>query len=199
MSVSFNKAIIAGNLARDPELKYTASGKAVVTITVAVNDYFSQSASFFRVIVWEKMAENVAKYLGRYYLIEGIVVKGKEIGKKIGFPTANIKSPNEVYPKDGVYAVKVGFKGEIFNGACSIGMNPTFDSRSLTVEVFILDVNIETNLYGEHLKIVFIERIRGVRKFDSINELIEQIKKDVIQTRNILNKVKISFREPEFI
>lgn len=73
MSVSMNKVIVAGNLARDPELKYTNSGKAVANFTVAVNDYFSQNASFFRVVVWEKSAENCNQYLskGSPVLVEG--------------------------------------------------------------------------------------------------------------------------------
>lgn len=73
MAVSMNKVIIAGNLARDPELKYTNSGKAVANFTVAVNDYYSQNASFFRVVVWEKSAENCNQYLskGSPVLVEG--------------------------------------------------------------------------------------------------------------------------------
>ena len=65
MAVSVNKVFIAGNITRDPEVRYTGSGKAVATLTVAVNDYFSQEASFFRVVVWERQAENCQKYLSK--------------------------------------------------------------------------------------------------------------------------------------
>ncbi len=73
MAVSVNKVFIAGNITRDPEIRYTGSGKAVTTLTVAVNDYFSQEASFFRVVVWERKAENCQKYLskGSPVLVEG--------------------------------------------------------------------------------------------------------------------------------
>jgi|MTBAKSStandDraft_2_1061841.scaffolds.fasta_scaffold05813_3 single-strand DNA-binding protein len=73
MAVSVNKVFIAGNITRDPEVRYTGSGKAVATLTVAVNDYFSQEASFFRVVVWERQAENCQKYLskGSPVLVEG--------------------------------------------------------------------------------------------------------------------------------
>lgn len=155
------------------------------------------SSTLCRNLIAEGKVKEVSYYLGRYYLIEGIVVKGLQIGNQLGFPTANIKSPNEVYPKNGVYAVKVGYKGNIFDGACSIGMNPTFGRHSLTVEVFIFDFHKE--IYGENLKIVFIERIRGMQKFSSPDELASQISKDINKAKSILQKIRISFKQPEFI
>ena len=155
------------------------------------------SSTLCRNLIAEGKVKEVSFFLGRYYLIEGMVVKGLQIGNQLGFPTANIKSPNEVYPKNGVYAVKVGYKGEILNGACSIGMNPTFGRHSLTVEVFIFDFN--KNIYGENLKIVFIERIRGMEKFSSPEELAAQITKDIDKAKYILQRIKISFKQPEFI
>ncbi len=155
------------------------------------------SSTLCRNLIAKGKVKEVAKFLGRYYLIEGVVVAGKHRGNKIGFPTANIKSPNEVYPKEGVYAVKVAYKGKIYNGACSIGFNPTFNSESLTVEVHIFDFN--QNIYNETLKIVFIDRIRDCIKFSSVNELIENIKNDIKISKEILEKVKISLSHPEFI
>ncbi len=154
------------------------------------------SSTLCRELIAEGKVRDVAMYLGRYYLIEGNVVKGKRLGSRLGFPTANIKSPNEVYPKYGVYAVKAGYKGKIYNGACSIGFNPTFDNCSLTVEVYLLDFQKE--IYNETLKIVFIERIRAMKKFSSIEELKEQIGKDVEKARKILEKISISFTDPHF-
>ena len=160
-------------------------------------DNVTVSSTLCRQLIAKGEVKKVAKYLGRYYLIEGKVVKGKGLGKKLGFPTANIKSDNEVYPKNGVYAVKVGFEGKIYNGACSIGFNPTFDSISLTVEVYILDFN--KDIYNKLLKIVFIERIRDMIKFNSVNELKKQILDDIKKAETILKQIKISFKEPEFI
>ena len=154
------------------------------------------SSTLCRELIAEGKVRDVAMYLGRYYLIEGNVVKGKRLGSRLGFPTANIKSPNEVYPKYGVYAVKVGYKGKIYNGACSIGFNPTFDNCSLTVEVYLMDFQKE--IYNETLKIVFIERIRAMKKFSSVEELKEQIGNDVEKARKILEKISISFTDPHF-
>ncbi len=155
------------------------------------------SSTLCRELIVEGKVGEVADFLGRYYLIEGRVVKGKRMGCKLGFPTANIKSPNEVYPRYGVYAVKVGYKGKIFNGACSIGFNPTFESCSLTVEVHLL--GFKGDLYNETLKIVFVDRIRDMKKFSSIDELKKEIEKDISKADKILNKIKISFSEPQFI
>ncbi len=155
------------------------------------------SSTLCRELISKGDVGTVSDFLGRYYMIEGIIVKGKGIGRKLGFPTANVKSPNEVYPKYGVYAVKVGYRGKIYNGACSIGFNPTFDSCSLTVEVFLFNFN--KDIYNETIKIVFIERIRDMIKFSSVEELKREILSDIEKAKKILENVSISFKEPQFI
>ena len=160
-------------------------------------DGVTVSSTLCRKYIADGKVKEVAKYLGRYYLIEGKVVKGDGRGKLIGIPTANIKSEQEVYPKDGVYAVKVAYKGKIYDGACSIGFNPTFDSERLTVEVHILDFNKE--IYGESLKVVFVDRIRDMKKFKNIEELKKAILNDIEKAKEILKPVKISLKNPDFI
>ncbi len=154
------------------------------------------SSSLCRELISDGKVRDVSKFLGSYYLIEGVVVKGEGIGRKLGFPTANIKSPSEVYPKHGVYAVKVGYKNKIWDGACSLGFNPTFDSVRLTVETYIFD--FDEQIYDQKLKIVFIDRIRDMLKFNSLDELVSEIKCDVEKARAILKDVKISLKEIKF-
>ena len=160
-------------------------------------DGITVSSTLCREYIAEGKVKEVLKFLGRYYLIEGVVVEGKHRGHKIGIPTANVKSEQEVYPKEGVYAVKVAYSGKIYNGACSIGFNPTFDSDRLTVEVHIFDFN--KKIYGEILKIVFIDRIRPMMKFKSVEELKLKIIEDIEKAKEILKLVKISLKNPDFV
>ena len=110
--MNFNKVFIAGNLTKDPEMKYTNSGKAVATLNVAVNEYGSTEASFFRVIVWEKQAENAMKYIskGKPVFIEGRVKtrsyehegQKRTITEIIAQNVQYLNSPNEAKPKEQV-------------------------------------------------------------------------------------------------
>lgn len=117
------------------------------------------------------------KLLGRHYSISGIVEYGNQKGRLIGFPTANIDYKNYFLPKGGVYSVSVSLNGETYKGICNIGNNPTINySLVKKLEVHIID--LDENIYGQELKINFIERIREEMKFSSAKELIEQLEKD---------------------
>jgi len=132
-----------------------------------------------------KIAES-QKLLGRYYQIRGKVEVGRDRGGKLlGFPTANINLYDELRPEIGVYAVTVECKGEKFKGVANIGYSPTFDDNIFTVEVHIL--NFEENIYGQKIRVNFIDRLRNEKKFSNISELSEQIKKDIIKAREILS------------
>ena len=126
--------------------------------------------------------------LGRNYTIEGIVKKGKNIGRKFGFPTANIDviGENKLVPKDGVYAVVVYVKGNMFQGMANIGYKPTISGSSWSVEIHIH--NFSDDLYNEKLKVEFIDRIRDEKRFDSIEALISQIEKDREKSIELLSK-----------
>jgi riboflavin kinase/FMN adenylyltransferase len=133
-----------------------------------------------------KVAES-KKLLGRYYQIRGKVEVGRDRGGKLlGFPTANINLYDELRPKIGVYAVIVECKGENFKGVANIGYSPTFDDYIFTVEAHILD--FKENIYGQKIRVNFIDRLRDEKKFSNISELSEQIKKDIIKARKILSK-----------
>ena len=132
--------------------------------------------------------------LGRCHVIAGRVVHGREIGRTIGFPTANIVTRNEVLPLDGVYAVKVRHNGRLIDGACSIGLNPTFEGGQRSVEVFLLDFS--GDLYGADIELFFVQRLREIRKFSDAEALVQAITHDIAATRNILAGVNQDFLKP---
>lgn len=107
-------------------------------------------------------------------------------GKLLGIPTANINLQDELCPKTGIYAVTVECGGNRFDGVANIGYSPTFEDHEFTVEVHILDFN--DNIYGDMIRVNFIQRIRDEKKFSAISELIEQIKKDIAAAREIFSK-----------
>ena len=124
-----------------------------------------------------------AEALGRPHRVEGVVVHGDGRGRVLGFPTANIAPPMySAIPADGVYAawftvlghgpvVGTVIPGERYQAAVSVGTNPTFSGRTRTVEAFVLDT--EADLYGQHVAVDFVARIRGQEKFDSVDELVD--------------------------
>lgn len=114
--------------------------------------------------------------LGRYFSLNGEVVSGKKIGRTINFPTANLKNNDEIIlPKIGVYYTNVEVNGEIYKGITSVGNNPTVNGKNTTVETHIL--NFDEDIYGKHIKLYFISKIRN-EKFNSLEELKEQLIKD---------------------
>ena len=130
--------------------------------------------------------KKVKKFLGRNWCIEGRVEKGRQLGKKIGFPTCNIDIKNYKIPKIGVYAVKVSFKNKRkLKGIANIGYRPTFNQKKLVLEVNIF--NFSGNLYNKNLSIEFIEFLRGEKKFNGVLNLKKQIKEDCKKARAILS------------
>lgn len=123
----------------------------------------------------------------QYDLLTGIVIQGKQLGRTIGFPTANIK-PNKLFnlPK-GVYGVFVYHGKNRYTGVMNVGERPSFDDGNhLTYEVHILEFN--NNLYGEELTIEIAFFVRNERKFSSLPKLINQLNKDVLYTANRLSE-----------
>jgi riboflavin kinase/FMN adenylyltransferase len=132
--------------------------------------------------------------LGRHFTLEGEVVHGAKRGKKLGFPTANLRTDKELLPKPGVYAVKVRRGEEVLNGVVNIGCNPTFRTEGLSVEVHILDFHQE--IYGECLRLYFVERLRDEMLFPDTSELITAIAADIERARHILEHARIvEYRE----
>ena len=125
-----------------------------------------------------------ASLLGRPYNLAGEVISGSHRGVSLGFPTANIRPDKVLVPPNGVYAVHVLLDGNRHQGALNIGFNPTFADRKLSIEVYIFD--FDENIYGKHLDVLFIERLREEIRFASPGELIVQIDRDIARVREIL-------------
>ncbi|MFC4722647.1 bifunctional riboflavin kinase/FAD synthetase [Geojedonia litorea] len=126
-------------------------------------------------------------YLGYNYFLTGKVVKGKQIGKQIGFPTANIyiKEDYKLIPKNGVYVVKCTLKNELLYGMMNIGTNPTVDGSKQSIEVHFFNFN--RSLYDQYLKVEILERLRDERKFESLEALQLQLQKDQSTALEYLN------------
>jgi riboflavin kinase / FMN adenylyltransferase len=125
--------------------------------------------------------------LGSNYTLTGKVVKGKQLGRTLGYPTANIYVVEDykLIPTDGVYAVYVTYNNKIFKGVLNIGKRPTIEGKDRTIEVNIFDFDKE--IYGENLSISFEKKIRDEKKFDSLDALKAQITIDTISAKHILN------------
>tara|TARA_B110000971_G_scaffold55555_1_gene56499 strand:- start:155 stop:1063 length:909 start_codon:yes stop_codon:yes gene_type:complete len=139
------------------------------------------SSSLIRKMIFKGQVSQVKKLLGRPWCVEGEVIKGKQRGRTIGFPTCNIKLNSYTLPKLGVYSVEVLINNSKKRGIANIGYRPTFNGKSLLLEVNIY--GIKKNLYKEVLKISFIKFIRAEKKFKNINQLKAQIKKDIINSK----------------
>ena len=120
----------------------------------------------------------VNKNLSKDYFIQGKIIEGKKLGRELGYPTANLDYSKEiVIPKDGIYKTNSIFRSKNFLSITSIGNNPTFNEKIKTIETYIIDFN--KNIYGENLKIIFKDYIRGQIKFENKEDLITQMNKDL--------------------
>jgi riboflavin kinase/FMN adenylyltransferase len=136
------------------------------------------SSSLIRAMLRLGKVEEAARLLGRNYEVAGRVVKGKGRGGAIlGIPTANIRPANELLPGTGVYAVRALRAGRNLLGAANIGACPTFENGEFSLEVHLLDFS--GDLYGEDLQVEFVARLRGERRFPSIEALAAQIHADI--------------------
>lgn len=116
-------------------------------------------------------------YLARPYQIRGSVIYGHQRGRNMNFPTANLElSYNYLIPIDGVYLTQANVRGKKYFALTNIGTNPTFENKERKIETYILDFN--ENIYGENISIEFLEFFRGDFKFNSVDELINQMNKD---------------------
>ena len=149
------------------------------------------SSSSIRRSLKEGQIEEAREGLGYNYFVEGTVVSGYQVGHRLGFPTANLQpdSPDKLIPANGVYAVHVTINGCVYGGMLNIGHRPTLNNGTeRSIEVHILDFN--KDIYQQPIRISFIRCLRNERKFNSLNELAEQLRKDEIQVRDILSTDK---------
>ncbi|GGK41983.1 bifunctional riboflavin kinase/FAD synthetase [Nocardia camponoti] len=171
-------------------------GFAVDGVTLLGEHAVTFSSTYIRACVDAGDMAAAAEALGRPHRVEGVVVHGDKRGRELGFPTANIAPPMHAgIPADGVYAgwftvldpgpaLGTVVPGKRAMAAISVGTNPTFSGRARTVEAFVIDA--DADLYGEHVAVDFVEQVRGMRKFDSVDELVEEMGRDVAKAREIL-------------
>jgi riboflavin kinase / FMN adenylyltransferase len=145
------------------------------------------SSSRIRELLGAGRVDEVKAMLGRYHFVSGRVVKGHQRGKDLGFPTANIAARTEVLPADGIYATRFQLDARALLSVSSVGFNPTFGAGPRTVESFILD--FDGSIYGEAVRLSFVERLREEVKFSSVTELVAQIRADVESARAIFRNL----------
>ncbi len=155
----------------------------VVTVPLLAEDGDRVSSTRVREALAAGEMSEVHRLLGRSYTVRGPVLHGDERGRTIGFPTLNIGvSPDRALPPDGVYVTRATLQdGREFHACTSVGTQPTFDGKARLVETYLLD--FEGDLYGTVVSAALLERLRDVRKFDGVDQLVAQIHRDVEATR----------------
>ncbi|MBN4077364.1 bifunctional riboflavin kinase/FAD synthetase [Sulfobacillus acidophilus] len=144
------------------------------------------SSTFIRKFILQGEVEKASKMLSQPYLLAGVVVKGHGRGKKLNIPSANLKTNNELVPKNGVYATRVEIENDNkkYLGATNIGFKPTFNNNEeLSIETHILD--FAANIYGKKIKLSFLKKIRDEKRFSSSAELVKQINKDILTIKKV--------------
>jgi len=168
-----------------------AMGKAYDFETTVIGPVFIDnevvSSSAIRNFLREGDAKKAARFLGYFYYIEGQVTEGEKRGRQIGYPTANLDTDWDILPKTGVYATKTYFDGNKLDSITNIGYRPTFGSHKLLIETHIFDFN--SDIYGKRLRLEFIERIRDEKRFESVDALASEIRKDVEKVKDVLRNV----------
>ncbi len=144
------------------------------------------SSSKIRSLIQSGKVKLVNKIMGRPWSITGRVIKGKKFGRRIGFPTANIKIVNQIKPMFGVYSVKIIFNKKTYKGIANFGVRPTFGTSSPVLEVNVFEKNF--NFYNKDIKVLFVDFIRKEKKFKDSTMLVSQIKKDIKVAKISLNK-----------
>lgn len=160
-------------------------GYTIKAITFLQEDSQRVSSTVVREALAQGDVAAVARLLGRPFFMHGDVVHGAARGHKLGYPTANIKSDgSRALPADGIYATRVHAGAKRYNAATYVGTRPTFENGDRVVEVFLLD--FEGDLYGTDLRVEWVDKVRDDRKFNSADELVAQMSKDIEHARKML-------------
>lgn len=143
------------------------------------------SSTRIRQAVHDGNLEEAARMLGRPYSVSGPVIQGDQLGRTLGFPTANLATDDLLLPPRGVWVVRAGDdEGKTRDGIANLGLRPTLGGARLLLEVHLFDFS--GDLYGRNMEVRFLRRLRGEMKFSSLDELRIQIEKDAIEARGIL-------------
>ncbi len=172
-----------GHNVKEPQSQMIATCNSCKVEVIRVEEFLLNGAPISSTKIRKALSvgdvEGAAELLGYNYSLKGAVVSGNRLGRTIGFPTANLHlyDPLKVIPARGVYVVGVELGIERYKGICNIGVRPTVgDSNALSIETHIL--NFEEDIYGLDLKIDFIRRLRDEQRFDSLEQLKQQLQRD---------------------
>lgn len=161
-------------------------GFAVEGVELLADDDTTLSSTYVRACVAAGDVAAAAAALGRPHRVEGVVVRGDRRGRALGFPTANLETgPHAAVPADGVYAGRLVCGADSWPAAISVGTNPTFGGAVRRVEAYALDVDLD--LYGEHVAVELVARLRDMVRFDSAEALVRQMDEDVRAARAVLD------------
>ena len=151
---------------------------------------FVVSSTRVRRLVSEGRVDEAGALLGRHVFIDGTVVQGAGRGRELGVPTANLQTDNELLPPHGVYATAVTIDGVVYPGVTNIGLRPTFDDVTRTmIEVHVL--GFSRDLYGQRVRVAFIQRLRDERRFPDVDALKAQIDADVRRARRLFDRLSV--------
>jgi riboflavin kinase / FMN adenylyltransferase len=164
------------------ELNFIVHGLAAVSLDGKV-----VSSTRIREAIRQGNLDAASQMLGRAYSLSGTVIRGDQLGRKLGFPTANLGVSGLLLPPNGVYAIRARVQAKTYPGALNIGFRPTLQNPQpqIHVEAHLLD--FQGDLYGEEMEVTIVEKLREEQKFASIDELSAQIQRDIDQTRRILS------------
>jgi riboflavin kinase/FMN adenylyltransferase len=151
---------------------------------------FVVSSTRVRRLVSEGRMDEAGALLGHSYYLDGVVVEGRRKGREIGFPTANLDTPNELIPPDGVYATTATVDGVVHAAITNIGLRPTFgDSTARTIETHLL--KFAGDLYGRTVRLAFVQRLRDERRFDDVDALRAQIEADQRRAERLFARLSV--------
>lgn len=180
----------AGDVSLLEKLSKRLNFELIVMDSVMYNDNVVSSSRIRNLISDGNIAE-ANKMLFQPFMLKGKVIKGKQLGRKLGFPTVNLQYNTEfILPATGVYYTTIEYNGLFYKGITSVGYNPTVEpiNIKISIETYILDFN--KNIYDENIKVYFIKRMRDEIKFDRLEDLIRQLEKDKFYAESqVLQKI----------
>lgn len=171
-------------------IEYYANKRFDVTVVNLIDDGSAKiSTTAIKQHICNGDVELSSELLNYYYKLSGSIIKGKQLGRKIGFPTTNLcVKEHMIFPRVGVYATVVRIKNKLYNSMTNVGFNPTVDFiDSISIETNIFD--FDEDIYNENIELFFIKRIRNEKRFASVDDLMEQIKSDKINVVKVLQNV----------
>ena len=150
---------------------------------------FVVSSTRIRRLVAEARMDEAGALLGHPYFLDGTIVEGRKRGQTIGFPTANMTTENELIPPHGVYATTMTIDGLVHAGLTNIGIRPTFNETEPTIETHLL--RYSGDLYGRHVRLSFVQRLRDERRFDNVDALRAQIEADRLRADHLFSRISV--------